>query len=106
MLRPEPRGIGFYEHGETPGLGGEVDNPGWKDKWSGKLAFDKAGAVRIEVMRGTVGSNTVDSQFKVDGLTGATFTSSGVTDMLRYWLGDHGFGPFLAKLRKQGLANG
>src|SRR5690606_8511703 len=29
-------GLGFYEHAETPGLGGEVDNPRWKAVWQGK----------------------------------------------------------------------
>ncbi len=100
------RGIGFYEHGETPGLGGEVDNLAWKNKWKGKLAFDEDGTVRIEVIRGAVSSKTLDSQFEIDGLSGATFTSKGVTDMLRYWLGEHGFGPFLSKLRRQGRAHG
>ena len=33
------RGFTFYEHGETPGLGGEVDNPRWKATWEGKACF-------------------------------------------------------------------
>ena len=27
------RGLTYYEHKETPGLGGEVDNPRWKSLW-------------------------------------------------------------------------
>ena len=46
-------GLGFYEHGETPGLGGEVDNPSWKAKWAGKLAY-KDGDVAITVLKGSV----------------------------------------------------
>ena len=45
------RGLVYYEHAETPGLGGEVDNPSWKALWDGKKAFDESGAVRIEVIR-------------------------------------------------------
>src|SRR5690606_9011452 len=34
------RGLTFYQHGETPGLGGEIDNPRWKSVWVGREAFD------------------------------------------------------------------
>lgn len=96
------RGIGFYEHGETPGLGGEVDNQKWKDLWkNGKKAFDAEGNVQIEVIKGVVGANTKEPEHKVDGLSGATFTSNGVTNMLRYWLGPDGFGPYLDRLRRK-----
>jgi Na+-transporting NADH:ubiquinone oxidoreductase subunit C len=94
------RGITYYEHGETPGLGGEVDNPAWKAKWKGKEAFeggDPSSDVEIRVIKGEVSSGTADAEHKVDGLSGATITSRGVSTMLQYWLGEHGFGPFLAK---------
>ncbi|MCL4158041.1 UNVERIFIED_CONTAM: hypothetical protein GTU68_043287, partial [Idotea baltica] len=45
-------GLGYYEHAETPGLGGEVDNPGWKAKWIGKEVFDDDNQVFIEVVKG------------------------------------------------------
>ena len=45
------RGLTFYQHGETPGLGGEVDNPRWKALWPGRQAFAE-GEPRIEVIRG------------------------------------------------------
>lgn len=86
------RGITYYDHKETPGLGGEVDNPDWKATWRGKRLFDKDWAVKIEV------SKTADSDYEVDSLSGATITSSGVTNMLRYWLGDSAFGPYLQRL--------
>lgn len=94
------RGITFYEHGETPGLGGEVDNPDWKAKWKGKKAFDE-GDVVIRVIKGTVRDNSPEAVHQVDGLSGATLTSKGVTHMLEYWLGEDGFGPFLNRLRKE-----
>lgn len=96
------RGITFYEHGETPGLGGEVDNPLWKEKWKGRLAFDEQGAPRIHVKRGAA-REASEEPFAVDGLTGATLTSQGVSAMLSFWLGESGLGPFLAKLRARGL---
>jgi Na+-transporting NADH:ubiquinone oxidoreductase subunit C len=91
------RGITFYEHGETPGLGGEVDNPKWKAKWKKKRGFDDEGNIRIEVIRGEVDPKQADHVYQVDGLAGATITARGVSNLVRYWLGDHGFGPFLAK---------
>ena len=93
------RGFGFYEHGETPGLGGEVDNPLWKSQWQGKLAFDEAWETRITVLKGKVNPNNPNAQFQVDGLSGATITARGVRDLLKFWLGEDGFGPFLAKMR-------
>ncbi|HBR99249.1 MAG TPA: Na(+)-translocating NADH-quinone reductase subunit C [Gammaproteobacteria bacterium] len=93
-------GFGFYEHGETPGLGGEVDNPKWKALWPGKQVYTGAGDVGIELIKGTVSGSTPDAQYKVDGLAGATLTSRGVSNLLQYWLGDMGFRPFLNKLRQ------
>ncbi|MFT6070173.1 MAG: Na+-transporting NADH:ubiquinone oxidoreductase subunit C [Bacteriovoracaceae bacterium] len=99
-------GLGFYQHGETPGLGGEVDNPKWKAQWAGKLAFDSNWKPVLKVIKGTVNSGNTDASHQVDGLSGATITSNGVTGLVRYWLGDHGFGPFLAKFRASVEAGG
>ena len=93
------RGITFYEHGETPGLGGEVDNPRWKGLWLGRQIYDKEGNVAIRVVKGTAGTPEADP-FRVDGLSGATLTSNGVSYTLAFWLGDEGFGPFLDKNTK------
>ena len=92
-------GITFYEHAETPGLGGEVDNPRWKARWEGRLAFDEKDPTRIVgVKRGPAGS-AKDDPYQVDGLSGATITSNGVTFTMEFWLGERGFGPFLGNLR-------
>jgi Na+-transporting NADH:ubiquinone oxidoreductase subunit C len=93
------RGLTYYEHKETPGLGGEVDSPRWKQLWPGRLAFNEAGDLRIEVVRGRAGPVEADP-YRVDGMAGATITGRGVTAMLRFWLGEHGYGPYLARLRK------
>ena len=94
-------GFAFYEHGETPGLGGEVDNPDWKAQWVGKKAFDEEGRIGIKVLKGKVAPNSPNAQYEVDGLSGATITSRGVDALLRYWLGEEGFKPFLTQLRKE-----
>lgn len=95
-------GLGFYEHGETPGLGGEVDNPKWKALWEGKTLYGDQGEVEIQVIKGTVESNTPNAEHKVDGLAGATLTSKGVSNLLRFWVGENGFGPYLKRMRQGG----
>lgn len=95
------KGLRFYEHAETPGLGGEVDNPKWRAQWQGKKVFDENGNVEIRVIRGHVGKDTADAEHKIDGLSGATLTSNGVTNLLQFWLGDNGFGPYLKKMRSE-----
>ena len=94
------RGLTYYNHGETPGLGGEVDNPRWKSLWPGRRVFDADGEVRIEVIRGRAGSPDTDP-YRVDGLAGATMTSRGVTNMLQFWLSAEGFRPYLERLRAE-----
>lgn len=96
------QGITFYEHGETPGLGGEVDNPRWKGLWQGKKAFDESGDVAISVIKGAVDPNNSQAKYQVDGLSGATITTRGVHDMLRYWLSDKGYGQLLETLKQGG----
>lgn len=100
------KGFTFYEHGETPGLGGEVDNPLWKKLWIGKKAFDNNWQVRITVLKGPVDPTDADAQYKVDGLSGSTLTTRGVDNLIRFWLGENGYEPYLSKLRgeKGGLA--
>jgi Na+-transporting NADH:ubiquinone oxidoreductase subunit C len=94
------KGLIFYQHGETPGLGGEVDNPAWQKLWKGRKAFDDQFEPKIQVIKGTAGSVEA-APYDVDGLSGATITSRGVTDLLQFWLGDSGFGPTLAGYRQR-----
>jgi len=90
-------GLGFYEHAETPGLGGEVDNPKWKALWPGKKVYaDDSYTPAIGLIKGKAAASDL---YKVDGLAGATLTSNGVTNLVKFWLGENGFAPFLSKLK-------
>lgn len=92
-------GLGFYEHAETPGLGGEVDNPNWKAIWPGKKVY-QGEQVAIQVLKAAVPAGSPDAQWQVDGLSGATLTTKGVDNLVRYWMGDQGFKPLLENLRR------
>ncbi|MFG6179362.1 Na(+)-translocating NADH-quinone reductase subunit C [Halomonas sp. THAF12] len=89
-------GITFYSHSETPGLGGEVDNPRWKAQWDGKEIFADADSVQpdIALVKGGASGET-----EVDALSGASLTSNGVTNLLQFWLSPEGFGEYLARFR-------
>jgi Na+-transporting NADH:ubiquinone oxidoreductase subunit C len=95
-------GLGFYEHGETPGLGGEVDNPRWKALWPGKQVY-RADRVALHLIKGSVDPSSDNAAWEVDGLSGATLTARGVTNLVQFWLGENGYQPFLENL-KQGDA--
>jgi len=86
-------GLKFYEQGETPGLGGEVENPRWLALWSGKKLLDNNGRPALKLVKGSA-----KNEFEVDALSGATMTTRGLQNMLDYWLGEQGFGLFLSKL--------
>jgi len=93
-------GLNFYEHAETPGLGSLIDAPAWREQWFGKKIWDQGDIMRLGVAKGPVDPASPDAAYQVDGLTGATLTSHGVNNLLRYWLGEGGFGPYLRKLRQ------
>lgn len=89
-------GIVFYKHGETPGLGGRIEDEAWQASWQGKIAYDaKTGEVILKV-----GGKDGD----IDALSGATMTTRGVDNLVRFWLGENGFKPYLTRLREEGGA--
>ena len=94
-------GLRFYEHAETAGLGAEVDNPAWLAQWKGRRVFDTSGDVALRVTKGMSTASGDAAHHEVDGLAGATLTGNGVTNMLHFWLGEQGFGPFLNKMREE-----
>ncbi|MBT5577375.1 MAG: Na(+)-translocating NADH-quinone reductase subunit C [Porticoccaceae bacterium] len=91
-------GIGFYEHTETPGLGGEIDNKRWKASWKGKQAYSQ-GELAITVLKGRADLSRPGAESQIDGLAGATLTTRGVDNLVRYWLGDQGFRPLINHLK-------
>ena len=94
-------GLEFFDHKETPGLGGEIDNPKWKAIWKGKEVYSDNGDVLISVIKGSVDKFSNDSKYQVDGLSGATITSNGVSNLLSFWLGDMGYGPLIDNMKLQ-----
>lgn len=92
-------GMGFYQHGETPGLGGEVDNPRWKRLWNGKQIYKVADDAKQVALLVGKKSSSVANIHHIDALSGATITTRGVHNMMHYWFGRNGFGPFLTYLQ-------
>lgn len=86
--------LSIYEQGETPGIGSRIADPAWEARWQGKQAFDEAGTVSISVVQ-----DGASGPFEVDGVSGATRSSTGVSNLVRFWLGNNGFGPFLKRLK-------
>ena len=84
-------GLEFYEHKETPGLGAEIDNPKWKALWKGKKIYQENGEVSLKVIKGNVLASSDNINYEVDGLSGATLTCNGVTNLIAYWMGSDGF---------------
>ena len=94
------RGFGFYEHGETPGLGGEVDNPRWRAQWKGKEVLGDSFEVVVDVLKGKVNAESPEAKYQIDGLSGATITARGVEALLHHWLGPQGYALYLASIRE------
>lgn len=91
-------GLTFYQHAETPGLGGEIDNPKWKALWPDKQIHNDEGEFALTVVKG----QGRDQNHEIDGLSGATLTSNGVSYLVEYWLGENGFGSYLDTIRQEG----
>ena len=100
-------GLGFYDQKETPGLGGEVDNPDWKASWRGKKIYDgilsDGGSIALAVVKGKSQVQGSLATHRVDGLSGATITTKGVHNLIRFWLGEHGFQKYLERIQQQNL---
>lgn len=88
------KAVTFYEHGETPGLGGEIENPRWQALWVDKKINDESGAYKFGIKK-----HAAAKDFDVDALSGATLTSVGVDGFSHYWLGK-AYQPFLQNLSK------
>lgn len=91
--------IVFYQHAETPGLGGEVDNPKWRALWANKEIYGADAKVALRVIKGHVDTAAPTAKHQVDGLAGATLTSKGVDNLVQFWLGENGYQHFLNHLK-------
>ena len=87
-------GLQFYQHAETPGLGAEVDNPKWKAQWKGKKLNNENGELMIQVAK-----TQKYKEHHIDALAGATLTSNGVDNLVKFWMGKDGFQKFLNNLK-------
>ncbi len=96
------KSINFYDQAETPGLGGEVINPNWRALWKGKKVYNEKGEPILKLIKGVVDINRSGSEYQVDGLAGATLTSNGVSNLIKYWMSAEGFAPYLEKIRIDG----
>jgi len=93
------RGLTFHEQKETPGLGAEIANPRWQALWQGRKAYDAAWEPKLRVIKGAAGPPAQDPH-RVDGLSGSTITSNGVSRLIGFWLGKDGYASFLERFRK------
>ncbi len=89
--------VKFHDHDETPGLGSNIENDSWTGLWPGREIADESGKIRLEVVKGRA-----KGIHEIDGISGATRTGSGVSKLIRFWLGPEGYGPYLDRLRQGG----
>ncbi|MFT5728000.1 MAG: Na+-transporting NADH:ubiquinone oxidoreductase subunit C [Desulforhopalus sp.] len=95
------RGVSFYAHGETPGLGGEIENKSWQKSWKEKQIYTDNGEVALEFAKGNSSATGDAAHYEIDGLSGATLTTKGVENLMEFWFGDHGFKPFITAMKKE-----
>ena len=94
------KGITFYKHGETPGLGGEVDKAWFQKNFIGKRFVDENDQLLgIHVIKGKVQSDDLEAYHKVDGISGATMTGKGLQNFLKDDLAK--YEPFFKQVRGQ-----
>ncbi|MBM3423136.1 MAG: FMN-binding protein [Chlorobi bacterium] len=74
------RGISFYEHGETPGLGGEIEKDRFTREFKGKKIFRDGKLVSITIAKARLPE---PSEYAVDGISGASLTTGGINRFLK-----------------------
>ncbi len=96
-------GIAFFDHGETPGLGGEIEKDWFTTQWKGKRIFDPEGKLTpTQIVKGKVAGSKYakEAEYYVDGISGATLTGNGINKFIAKDL--KVYEPFLRKIRKKG----
>ena len=75
------KGITFYNHGETPGLGAEIASEWFQLSFVGKEIYSGKELLSIKLTKpGLADKNNL---YEVNGISGATITSNGVTTLLK-----------------------
>lgn len=96
------KGVNFYKHKETPGLGSRIADAEFRAKWVGKTLYNEDGSMKMAVTK----AGTAKPE-QVDGISGATLTIRGVNNLLQFWMGENGYKPFLDNLKaSQGNGEG
>lgn len=94
-------GAAFDHKGETPGLGAEIkDNPNFAKQFKGKEIYDDGEYVSVDVRKG----GAKDEMHEVDGISGATVTANGVSEML--YRGIKYYEPYLQEEKQATKAQG
>ena len=92
------KGIKFYQHGETPGLGGEIEKEWFTSNFVGKKIYNENGdMISIEIVKGHVNPKNVNANHQVDGISGSTLTGRGMNKFLKEDL--NRYKPFLDRIR-------
>lgn len=99
------RGITFTEHEETPGLGAEITNATWQARWKGARLYGEQGDVRIRVVQEAPPPGAAGAAYAIQGISGATKTSQGVSELVRFWVGPRAFGPYLRRIGREATAD-
>ena len=92
------KGITFYQHGETPGLGGELEKEWFTSNYKGKRIYNEVGdLVSIEIVKGQVNKNNINAIHQVDGISGSTLTGRGMNKFIARDL--NMYKPFLDRVK-------
>jgi len=86
-------GIGFYEQGDTPGIGEKIQEKRWLAQWQGKKLYDENNELALNVDSKI--KKFGEKNFQIDGISGATKTVNGVFNIIHYWFGSQGYRTFL-----------
>lgn len=94
-------GVSFGHKGETPGLGAEIETEQFQKQFEGKKILDESGKfVSVKVIKGGAAP---DDKHQVDGISGGTITSGGVSEMLQRTLGS--YIPYFVTINKTGAGS-
>lgn len=95
------KGLTFYSHGETPGLGGEIEKDWFTGNYVGKEVLANDGSIAsVNIVKGKVIPTSPTLKHEVDGISGATLTCKGVNEFIKKDL--EFFAPYISKNKTAG----